>query len=219
MNDLLKKLNTLVKASLNDLSPALPKPDRKAPDLDRQVDDLRTRINAALEHEDRLQAMANDLRAEVNRLDREADAAVSQGQDALARHILQQMERAQQRLTIAEAELRAHQQAAFELIQRVNLLEATIADNKAASQPPAPAAQADPAPDARLERIAGMLSQAQERARERIDTMNDMMQQRQTTAPDSAAASPPVTPSPPTADIPADDEMARRLSRLSKPKS
>jgi hypothetical protein len=149
MNDLLKKLNTLAKAKLNDLTPNLPSFER-TPNLDRQVNDLRQRINEALDHEDQLQRNAQALRDEVGRLDTLADEAVANGRDADARYLLDQLKRAEQRLTIAESELRAHQRSAEELIQRVNMLEATLADAKAEAQnaplPPLPVRSAPSRP-------------------------------------------------------------------------
>lgn len=236
MNDLLKKLNTLVKAGLNDLTPSLPKIERKPPDLDRQVTELRERINAALEHEDRLQATADTLRAEVERLDAEADKALANGQEALARHILEQMQRAQQRLTIAESELSAHQRAAYDLIQRVNLLEATVADSKAEQQAPAQPPPTDTSADqaeSGIQRISGILRQTQERARERINTMNDIINnrapegnegnERNEGSEETAKNSAPTPLQKPDAPSDKNDEdssdnndMARRLDRLSK---
>jgi phage shock protein A len=139
MNDLLKKLNTLARAKLSDLTPNLPSFER-SPNLERQVNELRQRINEALAHEDQLQAMAQGLRDEVARLDALADDAVAQGRDADARYLLEQLKRAEQRLSFAEADLRAHQRSAEELIRNVNMLEASVADVKATQQnPPAPA--------------------------------------------------------------------------------
>lgn len=256
MSDLLKKLNTLVRSNLSDLTPSLPRFER-SPNLDRQVSELRDRINSALEHEDQLQATANTLRAEVERLDQQADAAVAQGQDAQARHILEQMKRAQQRLDIAESDLAMHQRVAQELIQRVNLLEATVADSKAAQNTPAPVAtetaspieieaevvktdeavesgaqtQAEAAPST-VQRISGILRQTQELARERINTMTDLINaqtnaQTETQQSESKVTIPlQETPTPTQAMTPAsetesavepDDPMERRLQRLSKP--
>lgn len=250
MSDLLKKLNTLVRSNLSDLTPNLPRFER-TPNLDRQVSELRDRINSALEHEDQLQATANALRAEVERLDQQADAAVAQGQDAQARHILEQMKRAQQRLDIAESDLAMHQRVAQELIQRVNLLEATVADSKAAQNTSAPAAtetvsaieieaeflesgaetQAEAAPST-VQRISGILRQTQELARERINTMTDLINaQTETQQSESKVTIPLQETSTPTHDLPPasepesaaetepDDPMERRLQRLSKPSS
>lgn len=249
MSDLLKKLNTLVRANLSDVTPNLPRFER-SPNLDRQVSELRDRINSALEHEDQLQATANTLRAEVERLDQQADAAVAQGQDAQARHILEQMKRAQQRLDIAESDLAMHQRVAQELIQRVNLLEATVADSKAAQNTPAPAST-ETAPQAEstepeskegtaqpsaVQRISGILRQTQELARERINTMTDLINAQTETQQSGTKTTiplhemePPQSPqeatsvsaaeSVPEPSSESDDPMEARLQRLSKPPS
>lgn len=264
MSDLLKKLNTLVKANLSDLTPNLPKFER-SPNLDRQIAELRDRINSALEHEDKLQATANTLRTEVERLDMQADEAVAQGQDAQARYILEQMKRAQQRLDMAESDLGMHQRVAHELIQRVNLLEATVADSKAAQQEPvAPPSEAaanisaetpdetisestESTPSA-VQRISGILRQTQELARERINTMTDLInaqtetQQSKTSAKilvetepsnitpreapkpvsnqDAPSTPAPLVPEPSSeSEAESEDPMERRLQRLSKPAS
>lgn len=253
MSDLLKKLNTLVRANLSDMTPNLPRFER-SPNLDRQVSELRDRINSALEHEDQLQATANTLRAEVERLDQQADAAVAQGQEAQARHILEQMKRAQQRLDIAESDLAMHQRVAQELIQRVNLLEATVADAKAVENTSAPTTTVEtttPAPSqaesseaesvpqsSPVQRISGILRQTQELARERINTMTDLINaQNQTQQSDtkvtiplhetesaqpsqeSASVTPSKSESEPESSTEPDDPMERRLQRLSKPSS
>jgi hypothetical protein len=135
MNDLLNKLNTLARARLNDALtnlPSLPRFER-SPDLQRQVNDLRQRINAALDHEDELEGQVNTLREEIARLDAEADAAVAQGRDAEARYILEQLKRTEQRLSFAESDLKMHQRDAAELILKVNQLEAAVADHQAAT--------------------------------------------------------------------------------------
>ncbi len=137
MNDLLKKLNTLMRAQLGDLTPDLPSFPRR-PDLDGQVEDMRARINDALAHEDQLMAKVQALRDETQGLDADADAALNRGDQTHARHLLMQLQRTEQRLSIAEADLRSHQRAAEELIRQVNVLEATIADVKASTPPAAP---------------------------------------------------------------------------------
>lgn len=262
MNDLLKKLNTLVNATINDLTPSLPRFER-TPDLDRRVKELRERINAALEHEDELQAAAQALRAEVARLDALADEALAKGQDAEARHLMQQLQRAEQRLSFAESDLRMHQRSAEELIQNVNMLEAAVADKKHSDQTaaasntaasPAPAEEEEPLSPAEayakpprdaahqqaaltenaIEKISTLIKDAQDRTRERINALGDLLQTRDETPimrpPDLTTTAPPE--STPAADDPAftvsdipnrpkktddDDELAQRLRRLSKP--
>ncbi|MBZ0277046.1 MAG: hypothetical protein K8I60_12930, partial [Anaerolineae bacterium] len=90
MDDLFKKLNTLIKSSLADVlgEDALPGKSRRArldprhlgKDVDREVATLRGRINDALAYEDELQRRVQTLEAEVARWDQQADSAL-QNQD------------------------------------------------------------------------------------------------------------------------------------------
>jgi phage shock protein A len=141
MYDLLKKLNTLVSAQVNDLASdlasRLPNIERK-PDLDRQVAELRQRVAAALEHEDRLRAQVNALQQEIAGLDSRIDAAIQAGHETSARSLLEEVQRLQKRLGLAEADLRQHQTAAADLIIRVNELESAVGDLKS-DRKPAPA--------------------------------------------------------------------------------
>ncbi|MCU0495969.1 MAG: hypothetical protein MUF87_01305 [Anaerolineae bacterium] len=221
MNDLLKKLNTLVRAGLNDITPSLPRFERE-PNLDRQVSELRQRINESLEHEDDLQAQVNALHNEVARLDAAADQAVEQGRESEARQILAQLKRAEQRLAFAESDLRSHRRAVEELIGRVNLLEAAVGDKKAAEQaaasPPPPVTTdratpetaANPAQpiESTMDRISKKIAEAQEKTRERIHQMGDLLNAQTTPAPPSSE---------PSSTKSAEDELSERLRRLSKP--
>lgn len=137
MYDLLKKLNTLVSAQVNDLTSRLPHLERK-PDLDRQVVELRERVAAALEHEDKLRAHVAQLQQEIAGLDARVDAAIQAGQEGTARALLEEIQRLQERLTMAEADLRQHQNAAADLIGRVNALESAVGDLKASQPTPPP---------------------------------------------------------------------------------
>ncbi|NOG52598.1 MAG: hypothetical protein HND48_26485 [Chloroflexi bacterium] len=101
MYDLLKKLNTLVSAQVNDLTTRLPHLERK-PDLDRQVVELRERVAAALEHEDKLRAQVAQLQQEIAGLDARVDAAIQAGQEGAARALLEEIQRLQKRLAMAE---------------------------------------------------------------------------------------------------------------------
>ncbi|HRL11445.1 MAG TPA: PspA/IM30 family protein [Aggregatilineales bacterium] len=261
MDDLFKKLNTLIRSNLNDVTPNIHLPKRSRPiDLDRQVDELRKRINAALEHEDHLQATVRKLRNEAERLDEAADDALARGHDDDARRLLEQLKRTEQRLAMAESDLREHQIAVEDLIRRVNELDATIADTRAAQQPPpAPSSsnneprrvriplsddQGDnsvilkrPAPEStedapspsKLAKISDMIREAQERTRERIDEMDSIIRSRQETAPPpvseqpaeaapqpaSSAEKPKTAPDKP-ASSGKEDDLQRRIDRLSK---
>jgi phage shock protein A len=143
MSDFFKKLNVLVKAGLHDLidtnaeRPQLTS-RRLGQNLDREVTSLRERINEALTYEDELEARVQSIQAEVDQLDQQADDAVQAGRDDAARQSIAAMQRAKQRLTMAEADLKDHRLVTQELITRVNELEAAVADAKRA-QPETPA--------------------------------------------------------------------------------
>jgi phage shock protein A len=89
---------------------------------------LRQKINEAIDYEDMLTARVQEFQTEVERLDQQADRAVALGEEDRARTLLVQRERAVQRLTMAESDLREHRFVTQELIQRVNQLEAVVAE-------------------------------------------------------------------------------------------
>lgn len=275
MDDLFKKLNTLIRANLGEVPNIhLPRLQRSV-DLDKQVEDLRKKVNEALEYEDTLQATVHNLRAEAEKLDAEADAAIQRGMDDQARRLLDQLKRTEQRLAMAESDLREHQRAVEDLIKRVNQLDATVADNKATAQqqPPAPRQESAPAqpaepgrvqihverdddetndhslilkrpaapkPEAptagdippesesKLEKISGMIREAQDKTRERIQEMDELIRAQAKTqqpADPPAAASPPPPPTntaapkvetPPPTPKKDGDDIQRRIDRLSK---
>jgi phage shock protein A len=144
MSDLFKKLNTLIQAGINDVlddaQKTMKEPLKHIPSnrlgktIIGEVDHLREKINDALNHEDILNARIQDLEGEIADLDRQADEAVRAGDDVNARYLLERMKRAQQRLTMTQSDLREHQVATRELMQRVNELDAAIADAKHAVQ-------------------------------------------------------------------------------------
>jgi phage shock protein A len=213
MTDLFKKLNVLIKAGLNDILPETSDPSRRdqpirlGKDIDREVGALRQRINEAVQYEEKLQTNARVLREEIARWDQQADEAVQRGNDAAARHAIDQMKRAEQRLEMAEADLRDHQLVTEDLIRRVNALEAVVADaRRQQEQQAAPAADAAP-----VQAISDVLRSA----REKISEMGDMLAARdevnqQTTPPSMQAADE-------AAESTVEDDLARRRQRLSKP--
>src|SRR4051794_33895126 len=114
MNDFLKKLNVLVKASLNDrINGGGSDDSAKRPQMGKRMDDdvqaLRQRINDAVDYEDKIQAQIRQFEDEAARWDRAADDAVTQGNDVNARYAIEQMKRAEQRAAIAQSDLREHQ--------------------------------------------------------------------------------------------------------------
>lgn len=209
MADLFRKLNVLVKSSLNDLvgDVATPRrrvsPERLGPGIDREIAMLRGRINDAVEFENGLRRRVGELQAEVDRWDAQADAALEAGDEVNARYAVEQNQRAIQRLTMAQNDLRDHQFVTQELIQRVNTLEAVVADARRAQSPPAPAAEPEP--------IRGpMLSDVLRDARERVTQMGVLL-----AAKDEVAASTD-PPSSPADEQAVTDDLARRRQRLSK---
>ncbi|MFQ3567243.1 MAG: hypothetical protein SNJ59_09600 [Aggregatilineales bacterium] len=203
MNDLLKKLNVLLKASLGDLlnedgSPRRVPPERLGTAIDQEIAALRARINEAYDYEDRLRAKVQALEAEAAQLDRQADEAVAQGRDDAARRLIETMQRTHQRLAFAQADLREHQLVAQELLTRVNALEAYVAEAKRAQQAePDEDTAKDAAPAAR---VADLLRSAREKL---------------AGSPDLTAAAPSVERS---MDNPkaVEDDLEQRRQRLSK---
>lgn len=137
MDSLFKKLNTLVQATLHDVlredersgsSELSLKPAQLGKNIDHEIALLRQRINEALAFEDELQKRVQMLRTEVEKWDQQADEAVNLKDDTTARYSVEQMRRAQQRLVMAEADLSEHQKVTQELILRVNMLDAAVAD-------------------------------------------------------------------------------------------
>lgn len=137
MNDLFKKLNVLLKSSVHNVGQAEDAhsekrsqqlPSMMSGNLEREVLALRERINEAVRYEDELTNRVRQYEAEAARWDRQADDAVAQGSDEGARYAIEQMRRAEQRAVMAGSDLRAHQVATQDLIQRVNTLEAAVAD-------------------------------------------------------------------------------------------
>ena len=241
MTDLFKKLNTLMKAGLNDLlgddlAVGAPRrkpitPERLGKDVDREISALRQRVNEAVDYEGALRQQVETLASEVARWDQQADDAVAAGSDVAARHAIDQMQRAEQRLNMARADLREHQLVTQELIQRVNTLEAVVADARRQQQ-----AEADEVPPpAELERsptkaIADVLSEARQTiaslgetiaAQERGGEVPREQPRPTETRPDAAAAEQPparirdlMPPAPASTEV--EDDLERRRQRLSK---
>src|SRR3954462_8115865 len=99
MPNLLAKLNTLVKASLNKfvdettgkLSPSGHGP-RLGKDIDSEIVALRKRIEQAISDEDAMQLRITEMDQQVARYDQQIDEALQRGDDANARLLSQQMQ-------------------------------------------------------------------------------------------------------------------------------
>jgi phage shock protein A len=216
MADFFKKLNVLVKASVNDLlgddraiggarhKPLTP--DKLGKDVDGEIESLRKRINEALDYEDQLQTRVQTLQAEVAKWDEQADSAVARNDSEMARYDIEQMQRAQQHLAMAEADLHDHQRVTQELILRVNELDAAVADaRRAKSSTEETPANAEPA-----ERSTGaVLADVLREMREKINEMGDLIKAKDEVQESSSQ----------TADVDdqtVDDDLTQRRDRLSK---
>jgi phage shock protein A len=214
MSDLFKKLNVLVKAGINDLlgeentvgSPQRRslRPEQLGKDIDREIESLRKRINEALDYEGELQAKVRSVRDEVARWDAQADKAVAANNDAVARHAIDQMQSAEQRLAMAESDLHAHRIVTQELIERVNMLEAAVADARRAQADKEP----ETTPQTSIQTAGQALSDVLRDAREKIAGMGELINARQDVD----------TPVEKADDQSVEDDLARRRERLSKPK-
>ncbi len=212
MDSLFKKLNTLVQATLHDVlgegerSGETPlSPDRLGKGIDNEIASLRQRINEALAFEDQLQERVQTLRAEVQKWDEQADAAVNAGDNPTARHAVEQMQRAQQRLTMAESDLAEHQKVTQELILRVNMLDSAVADvrreqNETTGTSPVVEVSISPG-----QALADMLKNIRERVGQTATPSNlderDVM---------------PEAPEQPASDEAAEDDLEKRRQRLAK---
>lgn len=197
MDDLFKKLNVLVKSSLNDLvgegtTRRASSPPRLGKGIDREVAALRQRVNEAFAYEDELKARISTLENEVARFDQQADEAMQQRREEQARYIIEQMQRAQQRLTMARADLREHQLVSQELLQRVNTLEAYVEEARRAQQETA-------------ESASGGLASTLRSAREKLAKETPLPEE--TAIPDREAPD----------ERAIEDDLERRRQRLSKP--
>ncbi len=207
MEDLLKKLNVLVKATLNDaltgdsrrnklVTPGGDKPSA-IQEGNQQITQLRQRIKETLAFEDELQKQIQLLQSQIADWDDQADTAVKDGDDAKAHYAVEQMQRVQERLAMAHSDLAAHERVTQELIYHVNTLEAAV---DVATQK-----QADEATSAGAasEKVSGVLK----------DMRNKVLELR-----DQIAARDEIVPKPTeTQAEPVEDDLAKRRQRLSKP--
>lgn len=123
--NLLEKLNTLLQANLNNLTPDLSrlKPGKN---LGREVEALKKQLKVAQQDEAKIEAQLAALTASILKWDTEADAALKAGKESLARHALQQMEIEKRRLAMLQAELDEHRQSMAGLMRQLNHFEGVL---------------------------------------------------------------------------------------------
>lgn len=226
MDDFFKKLNVLVRAGINDLlseDRAHPRgslrPERLGKDVDREIAALRERINQALDYEDELQTRVTALQTEAANLDQIIDDLVARSEDAAARHSAEQLQRTRQRLTVAESDLRAHQMVTQELIQRVNELDAAVADarqrehQKGGTADSSPGMETTSQAEAEGQSASKRVSDVLHEMRMKISEMSDIIAARD----DVAQSGTPSATAPEAPDEKAvEEDLARRRDRLSK---
>ncbi|MBI1279356.1 MAG: hypothetical protein GC179_14605 [Anaerolineaceae bacterium] len=206
MNDLLNKLNVLVKATLNDALTGDSRRNKLAnPNADKpsaiqegqqQITQLRQRIKETLAFEDELQKQIQSLQVEVSDWDEQADMAVKSGDEAKAHYAVEQMQRVQQQLTMVQSDYAAHEHVTQELIYHVNTLEAAV-DAAARKQPD------ESTPSTLNDSVSGVLKDMRDRVlelRDQITAREEMASQITETQPK-----------------PVEDDLAKRRQRLSKP--
>lgn len=199
MNDLLKKLNVLIRSNLNDALEGGSSARPRAPlgrDLENQIAALRIRIDDALAYEETVRRRLRELDDEIAQWDAQADRAVEAGDEAGGRYSLQQMRRAEQRRVSSEHDLRQYQSAAEALIGQVDELEAYV--NR----------QTDRVASAPQERVAD-----ENPPRDLAATP----QSRETPARTPLAMPPSALPDEPQTEEAINQDLERRRQRLSKP--
>ncbi len=227
MNDFFKKINVLIKAGVNDALGTSRTPREEASgtrrsgtaalgkDLEREIAKLRARANDAVAYEDTYKTRLQALDDEIATLDQQVDAALRDNRDDAARQLLAQLQHAHRRRARIEADLREHERATHELIERVNTLDAVAADARRAQADESAASTAEAADDAPVSaRIAQVLNEA----RQTITHLSETISARaaNTAAADDSAPTTPAPNDPPASDPEIEADLARRRDRLSK---
>lgn len=144
MDNLFDKLSTLVNAQLNEFLGKNPTSPLARIRLDaedaeqhprRTVQAIRERLDEAMRYEDELQTKIDKLMQSVIRLDEQVDAMVQANDVIGARRLQVQLNMKQQQLAIAESELRDHRTLSQHLMQEMTTLEMALESQKRASQP------------------------------------------------------------------------------------
>lgn len=227
MNDFFDKLNTLMRAKLSDLMGDSKSSSSSTTSTDdpqslnqvaKDAENLRSRANSAIEYEDKLQRQIEDIHQQLATLNRQADEATLKGNEAMARHFIEKIQKLEARLAQLEKDLNEHRLLAQDLIQKVNTLEATIADIQT-QQPTNQTESGSTAQKTVNDKFSELVTDAQKRIHdlsERIKGRKEALQSEMTSdAKLSSVKNDISTTSQPTEDdIEAD--LERRRNRLSK---
>lgn len=210
--------------------------------LEGDVTTLRKRVNEAVDYEGSLQAKVDKLYQKISELDALADEALRAGREEDARAALGRMHQAQREVTLLEADLSEHRVLTQQLISQVNTLEAVVEQSKQeqaqqAVQPPAAKSTPSPSSSIKVEIEADDEDESEadsggqnvvQGLAEKLDNtrkkLSELIASASTTDKPLMNNSEVVeeVPQPPKAVHPmdkkaVDDDLARRISRLSKP--
>lgn len=225
MSSLFDKLSVLLNAQVNELMGRNPRSplarirlnaQETAANPRRSTEQLRARLEEAVEYEEDLQARIDKLMGEALDLDEQVDAALGASDTFGSRRLQTQLNLKQQQLSIAESELRDHRLVTRHLMQELVALEFTLDEHerrRACIPVDEPATSAGQA--------------AKAFARDAADKLNETLDALDVRLPNPEAAKPrptryqiveetpdPNSPKPQGKDASA---MNQRLSRLSNP--
>jgi uncharacterized membrane-anchored protein YhcB (DUF1043 family) len=238
MSDLINKLNVLIRATVNNSLPGGAAGDSRergtsprSPEhlsdqaVDAQIRTLRQHIDTALDAEDGMRQKIEVGQTQADQLDQQVDAALLDGDESTARVLAQRLQQQRQRLNSQQADLEAHRRVTADLIEQVNQLEAQISGARASQS-----TDLAPEPDAAINRVEIPINTAPEPPSQNPavpQTVRVPINIRPAARPSDSpvtstvpAAPPAAPPAPrPVASNPpdADDDLARRRSRLSSP--
>jgi phage shock protein A len=242
--DFFKKLNLLVQSQVNDVirplrdeteGPARRRALEKSglsKDMAKDAVTLRKRVDDALAYEDKLQKQINTLYDEVSTLDTKADEAVQAGQESQARGYLGQLHAKQRQIASLESDLRDHSSVTQELLSQVTMLEGVLeqsrqeqADNATRSADRAEQAvqkkqtqirvdmeEDDQKAEQVMETLARKVDETRRKLGELINTQADAP----LAHPDEVVEETPKPAVHPVDRKNVDDDLARRIDRLSK---
>ncbi len=221
MSDLLEKLNVLLRAGLNSLtagSGERPSAARITPeklgtpkDVDREIGALRKQLNDAITQQEALQARLEDMERQIAEYVRQADAALQADDEPRARYLITQKQRLEQRVRTQSETLERYRNAAADLMEQVNTLEALVTDARRTAETAAAAPLDEPLPESlptRTPALADVLRSVRERVEETLAPRPK---------PPADDPPPPTAPTKPAPTKPDEDDLAKRRARLSLP--
>lgn len=177
--------------------------DQLGGNIDAEIAALRQQIEDAITYEEQLQAEISTLLDQAADWDARADNALLEEDESTARQAVAGLKRLRQQIAMREADLAQHRRTTAEFIERVNMLEGLVAETR--RQPAAATPDTVDTPPT-LENII-------QTARQEVATL------RTTEAALAADAAPeqPADPEPVPNSSSADDNLAARRARLSRP--